>query len=321
MLRRGRLPHALLFLGPAGVGKTSMALALAQAAVCERPVEGQACGACTGCGKAVRGTHPDIRLVAPEGRSRTIPIDSVRELRDQAAFRPFEGPNKVFIVREAERMLDPAANALLKTLEEPPPASLILLTATEEADLLSTVVSRCLRLRLAPLPSERVVAWLESERGETGPGARLLANLAGGCLGRLDELDSPTALAERQNMLDHLAGLKAGDLLAAMSWAEELNQDEEQRAVRFRLLRLWYRDLLIASVAGPARLLVNADLEAEVRRMGGAHASGVFLAALEALDRAEEAIERMGRSQLALENLTLDLTGLEHGPAQGGTYE
>lgn len=353
MLRHGRLPHALLLIGPSGVGKTTLALALAQAASCLRPIEGEACGACPGCAKVARGAHPDVRVIGPEGRGRTIPIDRIRELRDQAAFRPFEGPNKIFIVREADRMLEAAANALLKTLEEPPPASLILLTATEEADLLPTVVSRCLRLRLTPLDPDLVAAWLERERGETGAGARLLANLAGGCLGRVAELESKAVLEERQAMLARLAGLDPGKPLTALDWADELNQKEierrtvlsrlekvdpedllgaqalaeevkridEERAVRFRLLRLWYRDLLIVAVSGPRRLLVNLDLEPELRRAGRAHPPGVWLAALAALDRADEAIAKMGRSQLVLENLTLGLAGLETGRTQGGTYE
>ena len=157
MLDSDRLPHALLITGPAGVGKHTLALGLAQAANCLADLPDRPCGRCKACAKIERRTHPDVSAIEPEGRLRVIKIESIRELRKQIAFRPYEWRTKVFIVREADRMQvqsDSAANALLKTLEEPPPSSLLILTAPKESDLLTTIVSRCLRLKLAPLPLE-----------------------------------------------------------------------------------------------------------------------------------------------------------------------
>ncbi|MBW2090887.1 MAG: DNA polymerase III subunit delta' [Deltaproteobacteria bacterium] len=313
MLARGRMPHALLITGPAGVGKRTFALALAQAVNCERPESGEACGTCSACDKISRGVHPDVVEIEPEGRAQVIKIERVRELRTQVSFRPFEGRTKVFLVREAQKMNESSANALLKTLEEPPPASMIILTAPEEADLLPTVVSRCLRLGLAPLSGELIESWLKKERGLTGVEARLLAALSGGCLGRAKEFEAQAIWEQRRETLERLRQLESGGYAAALEWAEYLAKEEDERSLAFDLLRFWYRDLILLACHEDKRRLINSDLADELSRFGRKRKLQTFLNILKKIDKAEEALDRMARPDLVMENLMLNLFETQEG--------
>ena len=171
-LENGRLAHAILLYGPEGVGKRAMAIELAKAVNCTR-AKTDACDRCNSCHKISSLQHPDLKVVFPGpaqlpveeevsvlqkiaednyqpvgfGKSVTIPIDKIRELRKQASYHPYEGKRKVAIVLGADQMRPEAANALLKILEEPPGTMLLILTATNPSSLLPTILSRCQRIR------------------------------------------------------------------------------------------------------------------------------------------------------------------------------
>ena len=158
-IRSGRLSHAYLFTGPSQVGKTTLARAFAQALLCETG-QGAPCGesACRTCQRIAQGRYPDVQIIAAE--KNTIQIEQVRALQADAALSPLEGRRKIFIIREIERATLPAANALLKTLEEPPPQVILLLTSTRRDQVLPTILSRCQIVALRPLPLEQVQAAL-----------------------------------------------------------------------------------------------------------------------------------------------------------------
>jgi len=346
MVARDRLPHALLITGPAGVGKTTLAISIAQAVNCERAQPGEGpCGSCRSCDKIRRDIHPDVVKLEPEGRRRIVRIEHIRELRSKVALRPFEGRTKVFLIREADRMEDPAANALLKTLEEPPPDSLIILTAPEEMDLLPTIVSRCLRLGLAPLTLETIEDWLESARGIVGLQARFMALLSGGCLGRVIDLDPEAVWDKRQDLIKRLALLAGLHPAGAVDWAAEISKswtqrrktlekmaeadddntgaptewiedlalDADNQTSFFSLLRFWYRDLMVLASGVEQNHLLNTDVIEDLERVRAGQTPGAFLSALEEIDRAEEALNRMARPELVLENLFLNLAGIQGG--------
>src|SRR5689334_2021482 len=169
-LAGARAAHAYLLSGPAGVGKALLALRLAQALNCERGGP-DPCLACRACKRIERGNHPDVRvagmasqaagLKADEAaRQKDLKIDTVRDWQSDISLRPYKGRRRVFILHDAERLTEAAANAMLKTLEEPPPYATIILVANSGGDLLPTIVSRCQPLRLRPVPRAKVVAAL-----------------------------------------------------------------------------------------------------------------------------------------------------------------
>ncbi len=238
-LASGRVHHAYLFDGPAGVGKELAAFGLAQGLVCEAPREGAACGACSACKRAIpregdrRPVHPDVVVIerglydpAQIGRrtpeTQDISIDQVRTLvLARAAFSAHEGRAKVFIVRRAEELSISAANALLKTLEEPGSGTHFVLLSAQADALLPTIRSRTLRVRFAPLP-DAVVTQLLVGRGTDATRAAEIAHLAAGSMEAALGLADPEASARRDAFVERaLEAIDAPDLGAALDVAEE----------------------------------------------------------------------------------------------------
>lgn len=199
-LERGRVAHAYLFTGPEGAGKTTAALALAAALNCEAQ-PGVGCGGtCGPCAKIEAGIHPDVRVLERQGAARIIPIESVRrEVVAACALPPHEARARVFVVEEAGALQGPAANALLKTLEEPPPRTHFVLATTAPDQLLPTIRSRCQRVSFSELP-EDLRAELSGEGEDAGArlsalAERLLAAVEAGALERFEA--AREAAAER----------------------------------------------------------------------------------------------------------------------------
>ncbi|MDQ3957370.1 MAG: DNA polymerase III subunit delta' [Actinomycetota bacterium] len=172
-LQKGEVSHAWLLTGPRGAGKRGAAFAMAAALLCERG-PGAACGECSGCTRALRGRHPDLHHVSPEGP--IIPVDVIREaVIPEAARSPFEAVMKVFLVEDADRMNDAAQNALLKTLEEPQPDTVFVLVSDHEEEVLETIRSRCRVVRLDPVPLQRLVELLMAEGASENEARRAAA--------------------------------------------------------------------------------------------------------------------------------------------------
>ncbi len=276
MLQNQRVPGSLLFLGPHHVGKRTAALALAQALNCAAPVKAEGlgdakdgCGVCPSCRQIAAASHPDVEVVEPDGQF--IKIDQVRGLGDWMALHPLLARRRVGIMREAERMNPQAANAFLKTLEEPPADTVLVLCAAEARQLPETIVSRCVPVRFAPLPAAVVRALLGEPAQRLDPSAahRAAPPLQGPALdfavrfakGQLrPELRERSAewVALREELLSAWAELLGGNL---SGWGERLARwsGPEQLPFVLEWLEDWFRDVALLGAAAPPEAMINGD--------------------------------------------------------------
>lgn len=281
-----RLPPAVLFSGPSGVGKRTLALAAGRALLCEVD-PGDACEACPACRRAARGLHPDAVLVEPDGLS--IKIEQVRDAVREIAGRPFEGRARAFVFDEAHLLTEQAQNALLKSLEEPPATSHVFLVTASPQALLPTIRSRCQTLRFSPLPQALLETHLREATGLSPSEARLRAALSGGSLGAALAFESEAWRSLREELLGLLERLgRAGSALARMDAAERL-ADMDDPVLALTALRSLLRD--IAALRAGSAAVLNADvgprLEALARGPLGERAGEMGRAAGETRDAVE----------------------------------
>jgi DNA polymerase III subunit delta' len=281
LARRASLPHAMLIHGKQGIGKVEFARAIAQSLLCESPEDGIACGTCNACGWYREGNHPDFRELVPENlsdddsdadgatdgssatdgakekkKSKEIKIDQVRELAQFMTLSTHRDGFRVLLIYPAETMNLAAANALLKTLEEPPPRTVILLVTDQMARLLATIRSRCQRILLAPPTVEEALKWLEGQnilKPETA-----LAMAGGAPLDAIVFADR-TYQTERQAFLSALTDAQSDYVAAAQSF-------EKSDLVNIvTWLQTWVADIVIAKLAGQIRH--HVDHQKEITRI------------------------------------------------------
>ncbi|MFN8503327.1 DNA polymerase III subunit delta' [Kouleothrix sp.] len=320
----GRAAHAYLISGPAGVGKSRLALRLAQALNCERGGP-DPCLQCRACKQIERGSYPDVRVAGmasqtaglkPEeaARQRDLKIDTVRDWLADINLRPYEGRRRVFILHDAERLTEAASNAMLKTLEEPPPYATLVLVAHTAGELLPTIVSRCQPLKLRPVARAAVAAALRERFNLATADADLLAAWSGGRIGwAIHMIAHPDELEARQGQLDELIAMQLQPRAAGFRWAEERAKQYrsgEQAAV-FEALGLWqswWRDVLVTAAGCPEQI-IHIDRRAEIEQAAARfHLAEIerFVARLN--DTARQLRENVN-PQLALENALLHLPG------------
>ena len=316
---RGTLPPSLIFAGPEGVGKRTAAVALAQLLNCAAPVQAtgraapDACGACASCTRIARGVHADVLVIEP-GENGSIRIDAVREAIERAAYRPFEGRRRVVIVDSADAMVSEAQNALLKTLEEPPPASMFVLVTSRPDVLLITVRSRCQRLRFGPLAPGEVAEVLRTAHGWEPAAAHAAASVSDGSVGAALEGASADFLEAREaarRLLETAAAsadprrrLEAGRHLALGGRA---GTDRAALSRRLRALASMLRDLIALGLQAGDRSLANADLKPALSRILGAFDGDRALRGFDAVHRALDALDRNASPKIVADWIALEV--------------
>ncbi|MFC1908716.1 ATP-binding protein [Chloroflexota bacterium] len=316
-LETGTLVHAYLLVGPPHIGKMTVALNLAQALNCttaEPP-----CGECDSCQKIATANHPDVQVIsliqdAESPEAKLISTEQIEQMQHAANLPPFAGRYKVFIIDGAELLSMEAANRLLKTLEEPVGKVIFILLTTNDSLLPATVVSRCQRLELTPLPAAEVETAL-SRRGVDPARARLLAGLSRGCLGwALTAAEDNTWLQQREEKLDRMQGIIAADTEARFTYAAGLAaQFSQKRGLVYEELDLWldyWRDLLLVKT-GCSDIITNIDRLAELTEMANDYRLAEIRAFIQSIRTAGEQLKQNANPRLVLEVLMLDMPGKE----------
>jgi DNA polymerase-3 subunit delta' len=261
---RERLPHALLVHGPAGIGKVDFARALAAAILCESPRPDGACGTCPSCHWFSQGNHPDYREILPEAaaeeeegeaeaegarpekaKSLVIKIDQVRAVGDFISLSTHRAGHRVLVIHPGEAMQPASANALLKTLEEPPPRTLIVMVSDRPARLLPTILSRCRKLALHVPPRAEALGWLREQQVER-PEAALDA--AGGAPLLARDLAASGEAELRRRLVAELSRPGGADVLLFAGTVDRANLE---RAIWW--MQTWVHDLVRARLAGSVR--------------------------------------------------------------------
>jgi DNA polymerase-3 subunit delta' len=220
-LAADRLAHAYLFVGPSGVGKKRTALALAQALLCTEQV-GTGCESCAACRAVVSGAHPDLSLVTPQAGKTTLVIDQVRELQHFLGLQSARGSCKIAVVEEAQVLTPQAQSGLLKIVEEPPGAALLMLLSVSAASLSQPLLSRCQQVRFAALPLATVEELLVQEHDTPPAEAHALALYSRGSIGRALSLDAQVFTEERQYLIEELGQIERAPFSRVSGLAEWL---------------------------------------------------------------------------------------------------
>lgn len=270
----GRVPQSMLFAGPESVGKKLFAFELARLLLC--PDSG--CGTCSVCSrigvfdipKPEKGEdydavflsdHPDVGIVLPY--KRNLRVGAIRELEREAHFRPFEADKRIFVINDAEKLNDSSANALLKTLEEPPPTTYLILVASRPDALLQTIRSRCQMIRFAPVPMAEIEKRLSSLGTLTPDDASLAARVSGGSVGKAIALDIPWFRHTRDLMVEVVrAALISGNISSMLQTSEQINdaKNKDRYEDTITILESLVRDVFALSKGADRTSIANSDI-------------------------------------------------------------
>lgn len=304
-----KMRQAYLITGPDGVGRKSLALAFIKAICCQKPpAQGEFCNQCTTCRQIDARAFSDLTIIEQEG-NKEIKIDQIREMQKTLTLAPFQAPKRFVLIPNFQRATAGAANALLKSLEEPPPRAILILTADARESLLETIASRCEQVRLAPMTVEATRAVLADQFKLTEEKARQLAHLTAGRIGASLRLHDDLQLVETQNdILVELEDVLEKTLRARLQYVDELmRQKISPREQAGKLIPVWlgfWRDCLIYAAKADVPL-VNVKHEEWIRKTASQIPLEQVQKILLAHEHALEQVEAYANSRLVLENLLL----------------
>ena len=307
MTAAGPNGRAFLLTGPPGTGKLKAAAALAGAWLCRTDGAESPCGNCRACVKLKAGSHADMIVIEPEGGKKMIAAAQARELIERLQFAPLEGDYRAVIFPRAERLSLTAANILLKTLEEPPVNTGLILTAAEPALLPATIISRC---QVIPFNARSDTALRDELARRTGleaDRAGLLLTLSDGSLKEAVELDPDEARSFRNRVVDGLYRIRPGGVAELIDLAQKLSKSGDEAGRALKALAAWYRDLLYLSGGGSKEGLINSDRADQLIDRAGRADVGVWSDKLLTVLQAEAALGAYANARLTWEALLLRL--------------
>lgn len=300
-----KVSHAYILAGEAGMGRKSLANAFALTLLCEKG-KSQPCMECHACKQVLSGNHPDLIYVT-HAKPASIGVDDIRDqINSTIMIRPYSSYHKVYIVDEAEKMTVQAQNALLKTIEEPPSYAVILLLTTNPEGFLPTILSRCVQLKLRPLPDFVVKSYLTESMGVPSTEAELYAAFSRGNLGKAIKLASSEEFRlmyhEVLHLLKHIKNMDISELL---DYIKKLKEDHLDIHECLDFMQIWYRDVLMFKVTKDANLLIFKDEYTTINSMSGQTGYDGFEAILEAIDKARIRLDANVNMELAMELMLL----------------
>lgn len=308
----GRERHAYLITGPRGVGRRTVALRFTQALNCpEPPVPGQPCRKCSTCRHIERGQYPDLNIVQAENEGGTLRIDQIRELQHTLALAPYEGRYRVALVLRFEEAHISAANAMLKTLEEPPPQVVVILTAKSAESMLPTITSRAEVIRLRPPSVQETADGLQAIRGVPRPLAEKLAHICDGRPGYAIRLfEDQRLLEQRQAWLEELLHLLSTTRRERFAFAREIAENKDRMQEELQVWLTFWRDVLLC-VTGAGGTLTNIDFTDTIQALAKGIDVSTAQSLVQAIEQTIEKIEHYVNPRLALEVLLMDFPRIE----------
>jgi DNA polymerase III subunit delta' len=305
--------HAYLLIGPAHIGKLTLAMDLSKALNCAE--SDPPCGNCMSCQRIAGGKHADVMLTDLDNPARTaepgtrtkISINEIREIERSASLFPYEGIYKVFIINGAENMSHEAANALLKILEEPPEKVVFILTAADESLLLPTVISRCQCIELSPLPAPEIERMLLEQQGVAGDKARLISRLSGGCPGwALSASIDEGYLRERDDRLSRIVPLLSATWEDRFSYAAQFENNRKKAEDTLYTWLVWWRDIMLVW-CGCQELVTNIDRIAILEEWANTMALHEISNFIDHIELSLEALSRNANIRLLFETIMLEM--------------
>jgi len=311
-----RVRHAYLFTGPQHIGKTLLARRFAQTLLCTGgpdPLHAplNPCQTCLSCRKVLHDNHPDIHYIARPRDRQFILIDQVRALQSDSARKTLEGRRNIFIIEGMHEMNLQAANCLLKTLEEPEPEVVLLLTAPDPGLLLPTILSRVQQIPMHLLTGEQIRQALQQRWHVADEDAALISALAAGRMGwAVQAVEKKDLLIERQEQLETLTRVPSLDRVQRFDIAQKLSAEGDKIKDALELWLLWWRDLLFAANNCP-ELVVNVDMRTLLRKQAARISPPESLRMIRSILRTLEALDQNVNARMALEVLMLEVPVLK----------
>jgi DNA polymerase III subunit delta' len=304
-IKNEKVVNSYLFLGNEGIGKKYVALQFAKSLNClgGEAEKGDACDYCSSCKKIDHALHPDVLVIEPDGQY--IKVDQVRQMQRQLAYKPYEGRHRVCILTAADRMAPHIPNTLLKTLEEPPLHTMIILLANSSRFILPTILSRCQTIRFNPLPIPLVSKWLIENKGLNEAEAHLLASLSEGSPGKALEIQEEIRQIPREELLKDWIGLESLSIEKMWSWVESLPSQRESLLLLLEVAKTLLRDLVVLKTMKKEPTLIHSDLLPAMEPMAVTWSLSSLLRRMEILHQTTLAIGANANTNLTLEAMML----------------
>lgn len=306
-VQTGKVSHAYILSGEAGMGRKSLANTFALSLLCEKG-KSEPCMQCHACKQVLSGNHPDLIYVTHE-KPASIGVDDIREqINDTIMVRPYSSYYKIYIVDEAEKMTIQAQNALLKTIEEPPSYGVILLLTTNPEGFLATVLSRCVQLKLKPLNDEVVKEYLIQSIGVEESQAEIYAAFSRGNLGKAIHLANSEEFRRMYYEILHLLKhLKDTDISDLLDYIRKLKDEKMDIYGCLDFIQMWYRDVLIYKTTKDINLLIFKDEFSSIKSVSTVSGYEGLEQILEAIDKARVRLDANVNMELVMELMLLTL--------------